>query len=139
MATFTFELVSPERLLFSGQVQQVVVPGTEGDFAVLKDHAPVMSTLRPGVAVITDDAGKTQRLFVRGGFAEVNASGLTILAEQALPVEEISDDVVEAEVKAAEKEFEEAQTEEGRRLAAEKLAHVLQLRDAFLSRTHVAH
>jgi F-type H+-transporting ATPase subunit epsilon len=112
MATFTFELVSPERLLFSGQVQQVVVPGTEGDFAVLKDHAPVMSTLRPGVAVITDDAGKTQRLFVRGGFAEV---------------------------KAAEKEFEEAQTEEGRRLAAEKLAHVLQLRDACLSRTHVAH
>jgi F-type H+-transporting ATPase subunit epsilon len=139
MATFSFELVSPERLLYSGEVQQVVVPGSEGDFAVLKDHAPVMSTLRPGVAVITDDKGVTQRLFVRGGFAEVSPKGLTILAEQALPVEEITEDVVAAEVKVAEKEFEEAQTEEGRRLAAEKLAHVLQLRDTFLSRTHVQH
>ena len=62
MATFNFELVSPERLLFSGPVQQVVVPGTEGDFAVLKDHAPVMATLRPGVAVVTDEKGATQRL-----------------------------------------------------------------------------
>ncbi len=139
MASFVFELVSPERLLFSGQVQQVVVPGTEGDFAVLKDHAPVMSTLRPGVAVITDDTGKVQRLFVRGGFAEVSPGGLTILAEQALPVEEITDDVIANEVKTAEREFEDAQTDEARRLAAEKLTQVLQLRDMFLSRTHTQH
>jgi F-type H+-transporting ATPase subunit epsilon len=137
MATFNFELVSPERLLFSGPVQQVVVPGTEGDFAVLKDHAPVMSTLRPGVAVVTDEKGGTQRLFVRGGFAEVSANGLTILAEQAVPVEEVSDEVIAAEVKAAEKEFADATTDEGRRLAAEKLAQLLEVRDAFLSRTHV--
>ena len=136
MATFNFELVSPERLLFSGPVQQVVVPGTEGDFAVLKDHAPVMSTLRPGVAVVTDEKGGTQRLFVRGGFAEVSANGLTILAEQAVPVEEVSDEVIAAEVKAAEKEFADATTDEGRRLAAEKLAQLLEVRDAFLSRTH---
>lgn len=137
MATFNFELVSPERLLFSGPVQQVVVPGTEGDFAVLKDHAPVMSTLRPGVAVVTDEKGGTQRLFVRGGFAEVSANGLTILAEQAVPVEEVSDEVIAAEVKAAEKEFADATTDEGRRLAAEKLAQLLEVRDAFLSRTHL--
>lgn len=137
MATFNFELVSPERLLFSGPVQQVVVPGTEGDFAVLKDHAPVMSTLRPGVAVVTDEKGATQRLFVRGGFAEVSAKGLTILAEQAVPVEEVSDEVIAAEVKAAEKEFADATTDEGRRLAAEKLAQLLEVRDAFLSRTHL--
>lgn len=136
MATFNFELVSPERLLFSGAVQQVVVPGTEGDFAVLKDHAPVMSTLRPGVAVVTDEMGATQRLFVRGGFAEVSARGLTILAEQAVPVEEVSDEVIAAEVKAAEKEFADATSDEGRRLAAEKLAQLLEVRDAFLSRTH---
>ena len=136
MATFNFELVSPERLLFSGAVQQVVVPGTEGDFAVLKDHAPVMSTLRPGVAVVTDEKGATQRLFVRGGFAEVSARGLTILAEQAVPVEEVSDEVIAAEVKAAEKEFADATTDEGRRVAAEKLAQLLEVRDAFLSRTH---
>ena len=136
MANFNFELVSPERLLFSGAVQQVVVPGTEGDFAVLKDHAPVMSTLRPGVAVVTDEKGATQRLFVRGGFAEVSARGLTILAEQAVPVEEVSDEVIAAEVKAAEKEFADATTDEGRRVAAEKLAQLLEVRDAFLSRTH---
>ncbi|MGL4445434.1 MAG: ATP synthase F1 subunit epsilon, partial [Alsobacter sp.] len=90
MATFNFELVSPERLLFSGEVEQVVVPGMEGDFAVLKGHAPMMSTLRPGVAVITDGKGAAQRLVVRGVFAEVSGGGLTILAEQALPVEEIN-------------------------------------------------
>ncbi|WP_293866785.1 F0F1 ATP synthase subunit epsilon [uncultured Alsobacter sp.] len=137
MATFNFELVSPERLLFSGPVQQVVVPGTEGDFAVLKDHAPVMATLRPGVAVVTDEKGATQRLFVRGGFAEVSANGLTILAEQAVPVEEVTDEVIAAEVKAAEKEFADATTDEGRRVAAEKLAQLLEVRDAFLSRTHL--
>ncbi|MHB2168486.1 F0F1 ATP synthase subunit epsilon [Alsobacter sp. R-9] len=136
MAAFNFELVSPERLLFSGPVEQVVVPGTEGDFAVLKDHAPVMSTLRPGVAVVTDAKGGTQRLFVRGGFAEVNASGLTILAEQAIPVEEISDDVIAAEIKAAEAEFANAKTDEARRASAEKLAQLLEVRDTFLSRTH---
>jgi F-type H+-transporting ATPase subunit epsilon len=139
MATFAFELVSPEKLLFSGQVEQVVVPGSEGDFAVLKDHAPVMSTLRPGIATVTDDKGQVKRLFVRGGFAEVSRGGLTILAEQALPVEEVTEFVVAAEVKAAEAEFAAALTEEGRRVAAEKLAHILQLRDTFLSRTHTQH
>jgi F-type H+-transporting ATPase subunit epsilon len=139
MATFAFELVSPEKLLFSGQVEQVVVPGSEGDFAVLKDHAPVMSTLRPGIATVTDDKGQVKRLFVRGGFAEVSSAGLTILAEQALPVEEVTEFVVAAEVKAAEAEFAAALTEEGRRVAAEKLAHILQLRDTFLSRTHTQH
>jgi F-type H+-transporting ATPase subunit epsilon len=139
MATFAFELVSPERLLFSGQVEQVVVPGSEGDFAVLKFHAPMMSTLRLGIATVTDDKGEVKRLFVRGGFAEVSSAGLTILAEQALPVEEITDAVVAAEVKAAEAEFAAALTDEGRRAASEKLAHILQLRDTFLSRTHTQH
>ncbi len=136
MATFNFELVSPERLLFSGEVEQVVVPGMEGDFAVLKGHAPMMSTLRPGVAVITDGKGATQRLFVRGGFAEVSGGGLTILAEQALPVEEINDEVIGAEIKVAEQEFADAVTDDTRRAAAEKLAQLLQVRDTFLSRTH---
>ena len=81
MATFPFELVSPEKLLISTEVEQVVVPGTEGDFAVLKDHAPFMSTLRPGVVVVTEASTEVQRLFVRGGFADVSPRGLTILAE----------------------------------------------------------
>ena len=79
----TFELVSPERLLLSAQVDMVVVPGTEGEFGVLAGHAPLVSTLRPGVISVHDE--KTiQRIFVRGGFAEVTAAGLTVLAEEAI-------------------------------------------------------
>jgi len=82
---FSFELVSPERLLLSEQVAQVVVPGTEGEFTVLKNHAPFMSTIKPGVVTVTPVSGQPMRFYVRGGFADVNGSGLTILAEQAIP------------------------------------------------------
>ena len=84
MAAFHFELVSPEKLLFSGEVEAVVVPGTEGEFTVLKDHAPVISSMRPGIVVIDEAAAASQRLYVRGGFAEVAPSGLTILARFGL-------------------------------------------------------
>ena len=84
MASFAFELVSPERLLFGGDVESVVVPGTEGEFTVLKDHAPLMSTLKPGVVTVTETGAKETRLFVRGGFADVAPTGLTILAESAV-------------------------------------------------------
>ena len=80
MAAFHFELVSPERLLFSGDVEAVAVPGTEGQFTVMKGHAPTMATMKPGLVEIDRGASK-QRLFVRGGFAEVNEKGLTVLAE----------------------------------------------------------
>ena len=101
MAAFAFELVSPERILFSGDVDQVVVPGTEGDFTVLKDHAPLMSSLRAAVLTI-DAAGKaTQRMFIRGGFADVSPTGLTVLAEQAIPVEEVTADTLHAEAQLA--------------------------------------
>ena len=80
MATFHFELVSPERLLFSGNVEAVVVPGAEGEFTVLDNHAPVMSVLKPGIVQIGETSSKTSRLFVRGGFADISAKGLTILA-----------------------------------------------------------
>ena len=86
----SFELVSPERLLISETVDMVVVPGAEGDFGVLEGHAPLVSTLRPGV--ITTYAGDTidKQLFVASGFAEVTGTRCTVLAEEALPVEEIS-------------------------------------------------
>ena len=135
MATFPFELVSPERLLISANVEQVDVPGSEGDFAVLKDHAPFMSTLRPGVVVVTEAPGVQQRLFVRGGFADVSPRGLTILAEQAVPVEDISDDLVAAEIKLAETEFANAGDDEARRVATEKLAQLVELRDRYFART----
>ena len=91
MATFSFELVSPTRLVFSGEVEQVDVPGAEGDFGVLAGHAPFVATLRPGVLTIRD-AGGAKRLFVRDGFAEVSAKGLTVLAETAVPVEDLNRD-----------------------------------------------
>lgn len=82
--TFQFDLVSPESLLLSAKVEQVVVPGAEGQFTVLPRHAPFMSTLKPGQVEITT-GGQTQSFFVSGGFAEVNPAGLTILADEAVP------------------------------------------------------
>ena len=76
MAAFHFELVSPEKLLFSGEVEAVVAPGAEGQFTVLKDHAPVMTTLKAGVVTVDGGDGKVEKLFVRGGFADVSAGGL---------------------------------------------------------------
>ena len=86
--TFTFELVSPERLLSSGKVAMVVVPGTEGDFGVLPGHAPMMSTIRAGIVEVYVNEGSTPsaRYEIDGGFAEVTPEGLTILAEKATAV-----------------------------------------------------
>lgn len=84
-----FELVSPERLLLSQEVEMVVVPGEEGDFGVLERHSPLISTLRPGVIQVHDGGSVTERIFVAGGFAEVTPSRCTVLAEEALPVGEI--------------------------------------------------
>jgi len=83
--SFRFELVSPERLLVSGDVEQVLVPGVEGDMTVLAHHAPLLTTLRPGLLAIGYPSGEHQRYFIRGGFAEVSPSGLTVLAEHIRP------------------------------------------------------
>jgi F-type H+-transporting ATPase subunit epsilon len=100
---FNFELVSPERLLSSGKVAMVVVPGVEGDFGVLPGHAPMMSTIRPGAIAIfeADSNTVTRRIFVDGGFAEVSDKGLTILAEAAIPVSDIDSTQVATDLAAA--------------------------------------
>ena len=113
MAAFHFELVSPERLIFSGDVEQVVVPGSEGVFTVLKNHAPMMSTIRPGVIEVTTATGPS-KLFVRGGFADVSETGLTILAEQAIPVADLDGAKIDADLRAAEEDVEDASTDEAR-------------------------
>ena len=88
--TVEFELVSPERLLLSEQVAMVVVPGAEGNFGVLPGHAPLISTVRPGVIdVYATRAELSSRIFIAGGFAEVTAERCTVLAEEAVPVGEI--------------------------------------------------
>ena len=95
---FHFELVSPERLMFSGEVEAVIVPGTEGQFTVLKDHAPLMTRLKPGIVEVDETATQKQRLFVRGGFAEINATGVAVLAERATPVEELTPEKLDHEI-----------------------------------------
>ena len=130
MAAFHFELVSPERLIFSGEVEQVVVPGSEGAFTVLANHGPVMSTIRPGVVEIVESASKSSRLFVRGGFADVSPKGLTILAEQAIPVAELDAAKIDAELRAAEEDVEDASNDTTRAAAMLRRDQLRELRSA---------
>jgi F-type H+-transporting ATPase subunit epsilon len=114
---FKFELVTPERLLLSVEAGQVVVPGTEGDFTVLAGHAPVISTIRPGVIEVSLADSRTLRLFVKGGFAEVDANRLTVLAQRALEVEALDAASLAAELETAEGELAAA-ADDAARLAA---------------------
>ncbi|TCT11882.1 ATP synthase F1 subcomplex epsilon subunit [Tepidamorphus gemmatus] len=123
--TFVFELVSPERLLMSEQVEQVDVPGSEGDFGVLAHHAPFISTLRPGLMRIRTGS-QTREIFVRGGLAEVRANSLTVLAEQAIPVEEIDEGKLAEEIRNAEEDVADARDEAARHRAE---VHLAQLRE----------
>jgi F-type H+-transporting ATPase subunit epsilon len=99
--TFKFELVTPERMLLSEDAAQVVVPGVEGEFTVLAGHAPVVSALRPGVVDATLSDSRTVRVFVKGGFAEVDAERLIVLAERAFDVGAIDDSGISAELQTA--------------------------------------
>ncbi len=133
MAAFHFELVSPEKLLFSGAVESVVAPGAEGQFTVLKDHAPVMTTLKSGVVTVANGDGKVEKLFVRGGFADVSAAGFTILAELALRLAEIDTARLEADIKNAQEDLADAKTDEARQAAGERLAQLQEMRAAALA------
>lgn len=131
MATFPFELVSPERLLFTGEVEDVIVPGTEGEMTVLKDHAPLMTTLRPGVVTFGEAGGKRTRLYVRGGFADVSPVGLTILAESATPFEEFDAARLEIELQDAQESAAAARTEDSKQLANERVDQLKALQMSF--------
>ena len=120
MATFHFDLVSPEKLLFSGEVEQVDLPGSEGDFGVLAGHAPIIATLRPGILVIHGE-GDPARIVVNGGFAEVGPTGLTVLAELAVPVDEFDAGALAGVIKDTEEDVAD-ETDDWKR---DKLAHKL--------------
>ena len=111
MATFHFDLVSPEKLAFSGQVDQVDIPGVEGDFGVLAGHAPVVAEIRPGILTVFA-GGRQEKIIVSGGVAEVSERGLTVLADVARTLEELdrsklADVIADMEAKLAEKEGDE--------------------------------
>ena len=129
MAVFHFELVSPDKLQFNGPAQSVLVPGSEGDFQVLRDHAPVMTSLRPGVVAVEEEGGKVSRFFVRGGFADVNLGGLIVLAETAMPAEDVNAARLDQEIKNAEEDLADA-SEDNKRFAQEKLDRLRELKDA---------
>ncbi|MDX2142681.1 MAG: F0F1 ATP synthase subunit epsilon [Rhodospirillaceae bacterium] len=119
--TLKFELVSPERLLLSEPVEMVVVPGADGYFGVLPKHAPVMSTLRPGVIDVYRNGSIAQQYFVDGGFAEVNAAGVTVLVDEAVPVAEITKAKVDERREAAQTRLERAASEDEKRKATQAL------------------
>ena len=103
-----FELVSPEKLVFSGDVDQVDVPGSEGDFGVLQGHAPTVATLRPGIMTV-HSGGQRQRIVVLGGFAEVSDKGLTVVADLADAVEDFDRSVLAARIEATQAEIDKAE------------------------------
>jgi len=127
MATFHFDLVSPEKLLFSGEVDQVDVPGTEGDFGVLAGHAPIVSALRPGIMRVMVN-NQTQNMVVLGGFAEVSQDGkLTVLADLADSVEEFNREVLAERITAQEEKIKGMESGNALDRAIERLDHFRQI------------
>ncbi len=117
-----FELVSPERLVLSAEVDMVVVPGAEGDFGVLPGHAPLVSNVRPGVISIYNDRAIEARIFVAGGFAEVSDSRLTVLTEDAVALDEIDRAGADARLAEARQAVEDAGDDRARAEAEKQLA-----------------
>jgi F-type H+-transporting ATPase subunit epsilon len=128
MATFRFDLVSPEQLVFSGEVEHVVVPGTEGEFGVLAGHAPLIAMLKPGILKILGP--DEQHILVVGGFAEVSSEGLTVLADRAVPVEEVDAAAIAADIKDAEEDVADATDDAVRDKLQHKLDQLRAVRDA---------
>ena len=106
--SFNFELVSPERLLVSGSVSEVVIPATEGEMTVMANHAPTMTTIKPGVVTVKTADGKTDRYVVFGGFADILPTGCTLLAESAVHVDDIKRDDIARRIEAAKADLEKA-------------------------------
>lgn len=117
-----FELVSPEKLLLSEDVEMVVVPGAEGDFGVLPGHAPMISTVRPGVIHVFEGGSVKSRIFVAGGFAEVTTARCTVLAEEAVPLDEIDRTDVEKDLQDASEYIRDADGDEAKLARAEARA-----------------
>jgi len=123
--SIAFELVSPDRLLMSAEVAQVVLSGREGDFTVMLGHAPVITTLRPNVVEVGGLDGEDTRIFVRGGFADVAADRLTVLAEEAIMLNELDRAALEQRIQDATEDLEDA-TEDAARAEARELLERLQ-------------
>lgn len=129
---FTFELVSPERLLLSEQVTEVVVPGSDGYFTVMANHAPTMSTLQPGVATVTTADGKKEEYVIFGGFIDVLPTSCTVLAESAVSVSDVNKADLDARIEAAKAEVASAAEGEAKAKADSYLAQLTTLNQQIL-------
>lgn len=128
--TLRLEIVSPERLLKDATVASIVVPGTDGDFAVLPNHAPMMSTIRPGVIEIyADEASDAERLFVKGGLAQVSPDGLTLLAEETIDLDGVDSADLEQKIADAREDIEDAKDDVERTRFEKELAWMTALQD----------
>jgi F-type H+-transporting ATPase subunit epsilon len=125
-----FDLVSPEQMLLSEDVTMVTLPGTEGYFGVLAGHAPVISTLRPGVIEVKNGESGDMRIFVRGGFAEVDPTKVVVLAEEAIPLADLDVEALESRIRDTEEDLTAAKTDSERARVAETLDYLRQLRAA---------
>jgi len=117
MADFNFELVSPERVLMSESIEHVVLPGSEGQLGVLAGHVPTIVKLQPGMINIISGTSVVRKIYIRGGFADINAQDVTVLAEHAVDIETAESDAISAELAIAEKSLAEAQTDDERYIA----------------------
>lgn len=125
--TFKFELVSPERLLFSEQVSEVVIPATLGEMTVLANHAPTMTTIKPGVVTVKLASGQTEKYVVFGGFADILPSGCTLLAESALTLQSVTRETLQKRIEVAQKELEDADGDEHKTKLEQFLSELTQL------------
>jgi F-type H+-transporting ATPase subunit epsilon len=129
---FQFELVSPERLLVSEKVESVVIPGSEGEMTVLANHAPVMTTVQPGVVTVKPEGGAEERYVVFGGFADILPSGCTLLAESATAVKDIDRADLARRIQDAKEDVADATDDESRTKAEQLLAQLTTLERAIL-------
>ncbi|SDR61507.1 ATP synthase F1 subcomplex epsilon subunit [Rhizobiales bacterium GAS191] len=134
MATFQFELVSPDQLLYSAEVESVVVPGTEGEFTVLPNHAAVVTSLRNGGVILVNGAESSKEFAVFGGIAEVTNSSLTILAERTTPLKDVTTEVLDKDILTAQTYLEAARNEDEKRVLSEKIAQLEEFRHVVASR-----
>ncbi len=128
--SFKFELVSPERLLVSQDVESVVIPGSEGEMTVMANHAPVMTTVKPGIVTVTAAGGQSERYVVFGGFADILPTGCTLLAESAVAVSSFDRADLEKRIEAARETVLEAKDDQGRTSAEQMLQNLAALHDA---------
>jgi F-type H+-transporting ATPase subunit epsilon len=134
MATFLFELVAPDRLLYSEQVESVVVPGTEGEFTMLADHAPLVTSIRNGGVILVNGTGPSKEFAVFGGVAEVTNTSLTVLAERTTPIQDVTIEGLDQDILTTQTYLEAAHDEDEKRPLREKIAQLQEFRQVIEKR-----